>query len=164
MYKFGSKLFLLFFSFVIFPSSFSHPSFKDSMEKSSYSDWLINNSIAELVASTGLPVNISDAYQDPRFDAEVNTGASSEQNEQETINGHPGIIYIYKYDAKARLPGVEYVSPSIQEAASVPLAGCGGLNRNGMFTPWCHMQVSEVKWDLLIAMKPPGKQCCDVKL
>lgn len=47
-------------------------SFKDSMEKSSYSDWLINNSIAELVASTGLPVNISDAYQDPRFDAEVN--------------------------------------------------------------------------------------------
>ncbi|ELK32711.1 Dual 3',5'-cyclic-AMP and -GMP phosphodiesterase 11A [Myotis davidii] len=40
------------------------------MEKSSYSDWLINNSIAELVASTGLPVNISDAYQDPRFDAE----------------------------------------------------------------------------------------------
>lgn len=46
-------------------------SFKDSMEKSSYSDWLINNSIAELVASTGLPVNISDAYQDPRFDAEV---------------------------------------------------------------------------------------------
>lgn len=43
------------------------------MEKSSYSDWLINNSIAELVASTGLPVNISDAYQDPRFDAEVNT-------------------------------------------------------------------------------------------
>lgn len=52
---------------------FSEPSFKDSMEKSSYSDWLINNSIAELVASTGLPVNISDAYQDPRFDAEVNT-------------------------------------------------------------------------------------------
>ncbi|XP_007546580.1 dual 3',5'-cyclic-AMP and -GMP phosphodiesterase 11A [Poecilia formosa] len=44
---------------------------KDSMEKSSYSDWLINNSIAELVASTGLPVNISDAYQDPRFDAEA---------------------------------------------------------------------------------------------
>uniref|UniRef100_A0A8C1PTY3 Phosphodiesterase n=1 Tax=Cyprinus carpio TaxID=7962 RepID=A0A8C1PTY3_CYPCA len=43
-------------------------SFKDSIEKSSYSDWLINNSIAELVASTGLPVNISDAYQDPRFD------------------------------------------------------------------------------------------------
>ncbi|ELW63769.1 Dual 3',5'-cyclic-AMP and -GMP phosphodiesterase 11A [Tupaia chinensis] len=41
------------------------------MEKSSYSDWLINNSIAELVASTGLPVNISDAYQDPRFDAET---------------------------------------------------------------------------------------------
>lgn len=49
----------------------SDPSFKDSIEKSSYSDWLINNSIAELVASTGLPVNISDAYQDPRFDAEV---------------------------------------------------------------------------------------------
>lgn len=47
-------------------------SFKDNTEKSSsYSDWLINNSIAELVASTGLPVNISDAYQDPRFDAEV---------------------------------------------------------------------------------------------
>ncbi|TSM68862.1 Dual 3',5'-cyclic-AMP and -GMP phosphodiesterase 11A [Bagarius yarrelli] len=46
-------------------------SFKDSMEKSTYSDWLINNSIAELVASTGLPVNISDAYQDPRFDAEA---------------------------------------------------------------------------------------------
>ncbi|XP_031714565.1 dual 3',5'-cyclic-AMP and -GMP phosphodiesterase 11A [Anarrhichthys ocellatus] len=46
-------------------------SFKDSMERSSYSDWLINNSIAELVASTGLPVNISDAYQDPRFDAEA---------------------------------------------------------------------------------------------
>ncbi|XP_068924697.1 dual 3',5'-cyclic-AMP and -GMP phosphodiesterase 11A-like [Petaurus breviceps papuanus] len=45
-------------------------SFKDSMEKSSYSDWLINNSIAELVASTGLPVNITDAYQDPRLDAE----------------------------------------------------------------------------------------------
>ncbi|CAK7308303.1 Dual 3',5'-cyclic-AMP and -GMP phosphodiesterase 11A [Vulpes lagopus] len=45
-------------------------SFKESMEKSSYSDWLINNSVAELVASTGLPVNISDAYQDPRFDAE----------------------------------------------------------------------------------------------
>ncbi|KAF4796800.1 Dual 3',5'-cyclic-AMP and -GMP phosphodiesterase 11A [Turdus rufiventris] len=48
-------------------------SFKDSVEKSpSYSDWLINNSIAELVASTGLPVNISDAYQDPRFDADLN--------------------------------------------------------------------------------------------
>lgn len=46
-------------------------SFRESMEKSSYSDWLINNSIAELVASTGLPVNVSDAYQDPRFDAEV---------------------------------------------------------------------------------------------
>ncbi|XP_053124414.1 dual 3',5'-cyclic-AMP and -GMP phosphodiesterase 11A isoform X3 [Hemicordylus capensis] len=48
-------------------------SFKDSMEKpsSSYSDWLVNNSIAELVASTGLPVNISDAYQDPRFDVEA---------------------------------------------------------------------------------------------
>ncbi|XP_049975814.1 dual 3',5'-cyclic-AMP and -GMP phosphodiesterase 11A [Alexandromys fortis] len=46
-------------------------SFKESMEKSSYSDWLINNSIAELVASTGLPVNVSDAYQDPRFDAEA---------------------------------------------------------------------------------------------
>lgn len=48
------------------------------MEKSSYSDWLINNSIAELVASTGLPVNISDAYQDPRFDAEVNTPFKSD--------------------------------------------------------------------------------------
>ena len=46
-------------------------SFKESVEKSSYSDWLINNSIAELVASTGLPVNVSDAYQDPRFDAEA---------------------------------------------------------------------------------------------
>uniref|UniRef100_A0A8D0L4N8 Phosphodiesterase n=1 Tax=Sphenodon punctatus TaxID=8508 RepID=A0A8D0L4N8_SPHPU len=47
-------------------------SFKDSIEKSSsYSDWLVNNSIADLVASTGLPVNISDAYQDPRFDAEA---------------------------------------------------------------------------------------------
>ncbi|XP_004701771.1 dual 3',5'-cyclic-AMP and -GMP phosphodiesterase 11A [Echinops telfairi] len=46
-------------------------SFKESMEKSSYSDWLINNSVAELVASTGLPVNISDAYQDPRLDAEA---------------------------------------------------------------------------------------------
>lgn len=46
------------------------------MEKSSYSDWLINNSIAELVASTGLPVNISDAYQDPRFDAEVKHGST----------------------------------------------------------------------------------------
>lgn len=42
-----------------------------SMEKVSCSDWLINNSIAELVASTGLPVNISDVCQDPRFDAEV---------------------------------------------------------------------------------------------
>lgn len=42
-----------------------------SMEKLSCSDWLINNSIAELVASTGLPVNISDVCQDPRFDAEV---------------------------------------------------------------------------------------------
>lgn len=41
------------------------------MEKLSCSDWLINNSIAELVASTGLPVNISDVCQDPRFDAEV---------------------------------------------------------------------------------------------
>uniref|UniRef100_A0A1A8S9K8 Phosphodiesterase n=2 Tax=Nothobranchius rachovii TaxID=451742 RepID=A0A1A8S9K8_9TELE len=42
-----------------------------SMEKLSCSDWLINNSIAELVASTGLPVNISDMCQDPRFDAEA---------------------------------------------------------------------------------------------
>ncbi|XP_072534830.1 dual 3',5'-cyclic-AMP and -GMP phosphodiesterase 11A [Salminus brasiliensis] len=42
-----------------------------SMEKVSCSDWLINNSIAELVASTGLPVNISDVCQDPRFDAEA---------------------------------------------------------------------------------------------
>ncbi|XP_023658283.1 dual 3',5'-cyclic-AMP and -GMP phosphodiesterase 11A isoform X3 [Paramormyrops kingsleyae] len=42
-----------------------------SMEKLSSSDWLINNSIAELVASTGLPVNISDVCQDPRFDAEA---------------------------------------------------------------------------------------------
>uniref|UniRef100_A0A4W6DK50 Phosphodiesterase n=1 Tax=Lates calcarifer TaxID=8187 RepID=A0A4W6DK50_LATCA len=41
---------------------------KDSL---SCSDWLINNSIAELVASTGLPVNISDVCQDPRFDAEA---------------------------------------------------------------------------------------------
>ncbi|XP_039195288.1 dual 3',5'-cyclic-AMP and -GMP phosphodiesterase 11A isoform X3 [Crotalus tigris] len=48
-------------------------SFKDNLEKpsASYSDWLVNNSIAELVASTGLPVNNSDAYQDPRFDAEI---------------------------------------------------------------------------------------------
>ncbi|MBN3297987.1 PDE11 phosphodiesterase, partial [Amia calva] len=42
-----------------------------SMEKLSCSDWLINNSIAELVASTGLPVNISDVCQDPRFDSEA---------------------------------------------------------------------------------------------
>lgn len=58
---------------VFFPSlAISSDSFKEGVEKSpSYSDWLINNSIAELVASTGLPVNISDAYQDPRFDAEV---------------------------------------------------------------------------------------------
>lgn len=58
---------------VFFSSLAMHfDSFKDNVEKaSSYSDWLINNSIAELVASTGLPVNISDAYQDPRFDAEV---------------------------------------------------------------------------------------------
>uniref|UniRef100_A0A3Q3G777 Phosphodiesterase n=1 Tax=Kryptolebias marmoratus TaxID=37003 RepID=A0A3Q3G777_KRYMA len=42
-----------------------------SMEKLSCSDWLINNSIAELVASTGLPVNISDVCQDPRFDTEA---------------------------------------------------------------------------------------------
>ncbi|XP_051577105.1 dual 3',5'-cyclic-AMP and -GMP phosphodiesterase 11A-like [Myxocyprinus asiaticus] len=41
------------------------------MEKVSCSDWLINNSIAELVASTGLPVNISDVCQDPRFDNEA---------------------------------------------------------------------------------------------
>lgn len=47
-----------------------------SMEKLSCSDWLINNSIAELVASTGLPVNISDVCQDPRFDAEVWTRPS----------------------------------------------------------------------------------------
>ncbi|XP_034284240.1 dual 3',5'-cyclic-AMP and -GMP phosphodiesterase 11A isoform X2 [Pantherophis guttatus] len=48
-------------------------SFRDNLEKpsASYSDWLVNNSIAELVASTGLPVNNSDAYQDPRFDAEA---------------------------------------------------------------------------------------------
>uniref|UniRef100_UPI00398EE5E2 dual 3',5'-cyclic-AMP and -GMP phosphodiesterase 11A isoform X1 n=1 Tax=Pristiophorus japonicus TaxID=55135 RepID=UPI00398EE5E2 len=52
-------------------SADAESSLKDSVEKSSYSDWLINNSIAELVASTGLPVNISDAYQDPRFDAEA---------------------------------------------------------------------------------------------
>ncbi|XP_029461742.1 dual 3',5'-cyclic-AMP and -GMP phosphodiesterase 11A [Rhinatrema bivittatum] len=52
-------------------SADAESSIKDSLEKSSYSDWLINNSIAELVASTGLPVNISDAYQDPRFDAEA---------------------------------------------------------------------------------------------
>lgn len=71
--RFSPVLFLLFFSLCHLPFLFSDPSFKDSMEKSSYSDWLINNSIAELVASTGLPVNISDAYQDPRFDAEVNT-------------------------------------------------------------------------------------------
>ncbi|KAF7708490.1 dual 3',5'-cyclic-AMP and -GMP phosphodiesterase 11A [Silurus meridionalis] len=42
-----------------------------NMEKVSCSDWLINNSIAELVASTGLPVNISDVCQDPRFDSEA---------------------------------------------------------------------------------------------
>ncbi|KAM8933477.1 dual 3',5'-cyclic-AMP and -GMP phosphodiesterase 11A [Pelodytes ibericus] len=52
-------------------SADAESSLKDSVEKSSYSDWLINNSIAELVASTGLPVNISDAYQDPRFDSEA---------------------------------------------------------------------------------------------
>ncbi|TNN29933.1 Dual 3',5'-cyclic-AMP and -GMP phosphodiesterase 11A [Liparis tanakae] len=65
-------------------------SFKDSMEKSSYSDWLINNSIAELVASTGLPVNISDAYQDPRFDAEVNTQqhTTTHNNTRHRFNQH----------------------------------------------------------------------------
>ncbi|XP_059801085.1 dual 3',5'-cyclic-AMP and -GMP phosphodiesterase 11A-like isoform X1 [Hypanus sabinus] len=42
-----------------------------SREKLSCSGWLINNRIAELVASTGLPVNISDVYQDPRFDTEA---------------------------------------------------------------------------------------------
>ena len=92
------------FLFIIFPSKFSHTSFKDSMEKSSYSDWLINNSIAELVASTGLPVNISDAYQDPRFDAEVSarqhsfqivmTGILSEWNDEKTIRSHPDIVFI----------------------------------------------------------------------
>ncbi|KAG7276018.1 hypothetical protein CRUP_004415, partial [Coryphaenoides rupestris] len=50
-----------------------------SMEKLSCSDWLINNSIAELVASTGLPVNISDVCQDPRFDAETTTALEEEQ-------------------------------------------------------------------------------------
>lgn len=60
---------LSFSSFLLLASC--SDSFKESVEKSSYSDWLINNSIAELVASTGLPVNVSDAYQDPRFDAEV---------------------------------------------------------------------------------------------
>lgn len=66
-WRFGKKM-----NFTLISSSWLlFDSFKDSMEKSSYSDWLINNSIAELVASTGLPVNISDAYQDPRFDAEV---------------------------------------------------------------------------------------------
>lgn len=68
---FGSVLLLRLCRLCHFLLLFSVSSFKDSMEKSSYSDWLINNSIAELVASTGLPVNISDAYQDPRFDAEV---------------------------------------------------------------------------------------------
>lgn len=70
IFVFENKIFLYCVSFHRLPNLFSY-SFKDSMEKSSYSDWLINNSIAELVASTGLPVNISDAYQDPRFDAEV---------------------------------------------------------------------------------------------
>nr|XP_057939500.1 dual 3',5'-cyclic-AMP and -GMP phosphodiesterase 11A isoform X3 [Doryrhamphus excisus] len=51
--------------------SFVSPHPYDSMEKLSCSDWLINNSIAELVASTGLPVNISDVCQDPRFDSEA---------------------------------------------------------------------------------------------
>lgn len=60
---------LIFSSFLL--PAWCSDSFKESVEKSSYSDWLINNSIAELVASTGLPVNVSDAYQDPRFDAEV---------------------------------------------------------------------------------------------
>uniref|UniRef100_UPI00358DD9A3 dual 3',5'-cyclic-AMP and -GMP phosphodiesterase 11A n=1 Tax=Myxine glutinosa TaxID=7769 RepID=UPI00358DD9A3 len=41
-----------------------------SPEKSPCSDWIINNSIAEVVASTGLSVNINDALQDPRFDSE----------------------------------------------------------------------------------------------
>ncbi|KAM6967490.1 dual 3',5'-cyclic-AMP and -GMP phosphodiesterase 11A [Aplochiton taeniatus] len=48
-----------------------------SVEKLSCSDWLINNSIAELVASTGLPVNISDVCQDPRFDAEADQASGS---------------------------------------------------------------------------------------
>ncbi|MBN3276997.1 PDE11 phosphodiesterase, partial [Polyodon spathula] len=42
-----------------------------SMEKLSCSDWLINNSIAELVASTGLPVNINDVCKVPWFEAET---------------------------------------------------------------------------------------------
>ncbi|XP_019741882.1 dual 3',5'-cyclic-AMP and -GMP phosphodiesterase 11A isoform X2 [Hippocampus comes] len=53
------------------PLSNMHHDISISIEKLSCSDWLINNSIAELVASTGLPVNISDMCQDPRFDAEA---------------------------------------------------------------------------------------------
>ncbi|XP_049587857.1 dual 3',5'-cyclic-AMP and -GMP phosphodiesterase 11A isoform X2 [Syngnathus scovelli] len=53
------------------PLSNMHHDISISIDKLSCSDWLINNSIAELVASTGLPVNISDVCQDPRFDAEA---------------------------------------------------------------------------------------------
>lgn len=55
------------------------------MEKLSCSDWLINNSIAELVASTGLPVNISDVCQDPRFDAEVWTNWFDRSKKQRSL-------------------------------------------------------------------------------
>lgn len=78
------------------------------MEKLSCSDWLINNNIAELVASTGLPVNISDVCQDPRFDAEVwrtekHFGMQMHESHTDTdiLDGNihqmkdPHIIYIY---------------------------------------------------------------------
>lgn len=82
-------------------------SFKDSMEKSSYSDWLINNSIAELVASTGLPVNISDAYQDPRFDAEVECHVTGVVYEQKPVfNSYPNPACAWDHSSQFRFETV----------------------------------------------------------
>ncbi|XP_053483948.1 dual 3',5'-cyclic-AMP and -GMP phosphodiesterase 11A [Ictalurus furcatus] len=66
-----SKTFELMSPFCNVDHDISVSLFDVSREKVSCSDWLINNSIAELVASTGLPVNISDVCQDPRFDSEA---------------------------------------------------------------------------------------------
>lgn len=138
-------------------SLFPELSFKDSMEKSSYSDWLINNSIAELVASTGLPVNISDAYQDPRFDAEVkNTHAATHLvTTQRTRDVSHSRIEHKAFWASLCPPGGLWATPQAGKHSRTPSKAHYGTETGMLHSPlrWVNLIKDQKKIELTDAFQ-----------